>query len=71
MTCVVSHWKDMTGVGGNNLGRTGMQCPPVPTIPQNRLNPTGLNSAAAAAVAAGIKPDQLWTHPNRYDKFVL
>jgi len=55
----------MGGVAGNNLGRAGMQCPPGPTLPQNRLNASGLNSAAAAAVAAGIKPDQLWPHPNR------
>ena len=53
----------MGGVGGNNLGRSGMQCPPGPTMPQNRLNTSGLNSAAAAAVAAGIKPDPLWAHP--------
>lgn len=61
----MSHWKDMGVVGGNNLGRTGMQCPPGPSLQQNRLNTSGLNSAAAAAVAAGIKPDQLWPH-NRY-----
>ncbi len=61
----MSHWKEMGPVGAGNLGRTGMQCPPGPTIPQNRLNTSGLNSSAAAAVAAGIKPDQLWPHSNR------
>lgn len=56
----------MGGVGANNLTRTGMQCPPGPALPQNRLNVSSLNSAAAVAVAPGIKPDTLWQHPNRY-----
>lgn len=61
----MSHWKEMGSVGGGNMGRNAMQCPPGSSLPQTRLNPSGMNNAAGAAVT-GMKPDQLWTHPNRY-----
>ncbi|KAK7590071.1 hypothetical protein V9T40_001684 [Parthenolecanium corni] len=60
----VSHWKELNSVGGGNLGRSAMQCPPGSSLPQSRMNASGMNSAAGAAVT-GMKPDQLWTLPNR------
>lgn len=58
----------MGSVGGGNLGRNAMQCPLGSSLPQNRLNPSGMNSATGANVT-GMKPDQLWAHPNRWVHF--
>lgn len=52
----------MGSVGGGNLGRNAMPCPPGSSLPQNRLSASAMNSAAGAAVT-GMKPDQLWGHP--------